>query len=142
MAVRRNVTLRMQGKIEVDPKAALDVAAAVVPGEILRQNNRSVDADGSTFKPYSASYAARLRKMGESTRVDHRVTGGLLGSVGERWRKVAWTGGQLGIGPSAAYAVIGAALQRLRKWLGLAPEGRKRLAKALEKARIFKGRSK
>lgn len=58
--------------------------AGLVPGMILRRTEQGIDANGQQFAPYSKRHLQFLRRGGEDTKVDLRLSGGLLNSIKAR----------------------------------------------------------
>jgi hypothetical protein len=59
------------------------------PGAITRRTDQGLDIHGRPFASYSSRYQRKLRRMGEDTKVDLRLSGGLLNSVKARDAVVA-----------------------------------------------------
>ena len=60
---------------------AAQIIRAYVPGAILRRTDRGVSSTGAPFAPYSKSYREKLIAGSEDTKVDLRLTGGLMNSI-------------------------------------------------------------
>lgn len=73
------VTKRGQHKVDVDKMVATMKTEAV--SRIIRRTGNGVDANDKPFAGYSSGYLRALLEGGEDTRVDLRLTGGLLNSV-------------------------------------------------------------
>lgn len=54
------------------------------PGAIIERTGRGLDVNGKPFAGYSPRYRRQLKRMGEDTKVDLRLSGGLLNSVKAR----------------------------------------------------------
>lgn len=93
------VTVKKQGKIDLDLSGMLDFAVSIAVGNVQRRIHEGVDLNGSAFAPYSPSYEKTLSLMGESTDVDLTVTGGYVASIGERSRSVSKERASAVIGP-------------------------------------------
>ncbi len=152
--------VRFEGVIEIELDKAADVVASLVPGEILQQQAKGLGDDGNPMAPYSDSYRRALTRAGrDGSVVDHRLTGGMLGSVGERSRQMdkktalvrigpdSGTSPQVSLGKGVAkqtgrrgppHNQLAKWLARKRPWLGLGPRAVKRIAKALEKAGLLR----
>lgn len=87
-----DVTVKRSGKIpKFDLEKAIATVKAFVPGAILARTDKGIDATGKAFTGYSAEYYAKLSGAGEDTKVDLRLTGGMLNSI--KARKVTKSGG-------------------------------------------------
>lgn len=67
-----------------DGRVAAALIKSLVPAWILKRANRGISADDVPFHPYSERHLAFLAAMAEDTKVDLRLTGGLLNSVKAR----------------------------------------------------------
>lgn len=65
-------------------RVAAALIKSLVPGWILARTDRGISADDVPFRAYSKRHLKNLRAMGEDTKVDLRLTGGLLNSVKAR----------------------------------------------------------
>lgn len=130
--------IKREGTIDVDAGKAADVIAAAAVGAVVSRQHDGQDVNDRAFKAYSVSYLAQLLREGEATNVDHRRTGLMLSQVAEVQRRPMGTGRvrvTIGIGSAGNRNLIGAYLQRLRKWFGLSPSDRKEVRAALAKAK-------
>lgn len=147
------MAVRHVGRIEVDLARAADIAVPLVIGAILRRVQSGISTSGTPFAPYSPAYAARLVDAGRlAAPVTLRQSGSMLGSVGERSRRMTEGVVVIHIGPGTeagpAYSIgrgglrrrglrkisnarLGAIHQRRRKWLGVAKELRAIVAQML-----------
>lgn len=57
---------------------------ATVPGAILKRVDKGTDLENKQFAQYSRRYIETLQRMGEDTKVDLRLSGGLMNSVKAR----------------------------------------------------------
>lgn len=151
--------VRFEGEISIDMKRAADVVSALAIGEVKRAVAEGRDREGRPLQPYSASYQKSLAEAGEDTRVDLRVTGGLMGSIGERYRVERGDTLVIGIGPDSGtspevtmvkgrakrtgkrgppHNILAMWLSRLRPFLGLSASARQRIVRALVAARLLK----
>lgn len=69
--------------------------ASFTVGAIVARTDAGVSASGKPFARYSTQWAKQLGMMGEATKVDLRLTGGLLASVARR--EVSVAGGRLSV---------------------------------------------
>lgn len=69
------------GKLTVDLGRCGDLLSAIVPGMIRTRTDAGVDIDGKPLADYSPEWKETLVAMGEGTKVDLRLTGGLLNSI-------------------------------------------------------------
>lgn len=74
------VTVRRSGKITLD-MGALRRLIPLIVGWVVRRTAGGRDLHERPFRGYSPRYRERLARMGETSLVDLRVTGGLLNSV-------------------------------------------------------------
>ena len=77
-----SLTITRSGKpmaIDVDRLVAILKTEAIA--RILRRTAQGIDANDRPFAGYSAGYLQALGEAGEDSRVDLRLTGGLLNSV-------------------------------------------------------------
>jgi hypothetical protein len=65
-----------------NPEAMAQLASSFFIGHVQERVGRGVDIDGKDFVRYSEGYALHLVEMGESTKVDMRLTGGMLNALG------------------------------------------------------------
>ncbi|MGB1373628.1 MAG: hypothetical protein ACPG6R_10940 [Aequoribacter sp.] len=120
---------------------------------VVRRTRAGLDTKGRRFKPYSKAYLKELAARGEELGVDLWRTGGMLGSVNERFRQWKDQGQDnllVGIGPSSAvsnsgqhnrpannvlgfYHQKGRGHNEKRKWLGLTRRERKEIAREMAK---------
>lgn len=84
--------------VVINTKKAVDALGAYVVGAIKARTNQGIDAKGKPFEQYSPGYQKALRRGGELTKPDLRVTGSMLSSL-----KVIGRGNRLGVD----YARIG-----------------------------------
>lgn len=68
-------------RARVDVLAIAKGIAAFLPGLIIDRVDAGLDIHDKAFAPYSPSYRAALQMAGEDTKVDLRLTGGLINSV-------------------------------------------------------------
>lgn len=132
------VKLQKTGWLYLDVEAIADVVSAGAVGHVLDRQHDGLDNQDKPFRKYSASYAAALARAGESTDVDHRVSGLMLSQLKELNRTRSAEGVvtlTIGVGPGGDRNLIAAYLQRLRPWLGISPRGRASINKAIAKAK-------
>lgn len=163
------ITMRWRGKIKVDVQRAARVLPPLIIGHVLRRTAQGKDMHDRPFAAYSAGYRRRLTRMGESTKVDLRATGGLLNSLRLLRTEVRGSVAILVFGPDAGtsaevrtppagrrrarrtgrrgprHNLVGLWLHEgrrgpARQWLGISPSGRPALLRAIERAGIFKTR--
>lgn len=142
-----------------DKAKALSLVSSMAIGAIKRRTGKGIDIDGDPFRPYSSAYRRALTEGGEDpSKVDLRLTGGMLNSVKELRRQItdrratAWIGPDTGTSPRVslrdghakrtgkrgpAHNLVGAWLHYgthkmpARPWLGLSPKDRKAIAAQL-----------
>ena len=153
--------------IELDLGKMADLVAALAIGHVKKRTREGRDIHDRPFRPYSAMYRAQLAEGGEGTNVDLSVTGGLLNSVKLLRKDVRKDGFLVRIGPGSstspsvhfdggaakrtgrrgpAHNILGAWLHYgrgklpARPWLGLSPQGRREINRAIERRRsgLFK----
>lgn len=67
--------------LKFDMEKVIKIVKGFVIGAVLKRVDRGLDINGVPFIPYSPGYLAKLRKMQEDTKVDIRVTSGLMNSI-------------------------------------------------------------
>jgi hypothetical protein len=116
------VTVKHQGRIDLDLSGMLDFAVSIAVGDVQRRVRDGVDLNGSAFAPYSPGYEQKLSLMGESTDVDLTVTGAYIASIGERSRTVTATGASAVIGPGTGTSMevrpLADARERINRRIG------------------------
>ena len=148
-------------RVEVDKARALSLVSALAIGAIKRRTGQGLDIDGKPFRPYSQTYRRMLVEGGEDpSKVDLRLTGGMLNSVAELRRRIsgrratAWIGPGTGTSPAVslvngrakrlgrrgpahnlvgAWLHFGTAKMPARPWLGLTPKDRDSIGRQLTK---------
>ncbi len=159
----------LQSEIDVlDMRKLIRTLGVLVEGEIKSRTHKGIGIDDRPLPPYSAAYKRQLKKGGEnSQRVDLTVTGGLVNSVKSTEPRTLKTGGSLLIQPGTGnspevrfeggvarrtgkrgppHRIVGTWLHegtgkmRARPWLGISPEGAKRVVVALTRRidRLFR----
>lgn len=79
------ITIIKRGRMPTfNANGVAKAAKSVIPGLILERTNKGIDVNGNQFAPYSRRYIKFLRMGGEDTKVDLRLSGGLLNSVKAR----------------------------------------------------------
>lgn len=138
------VTIRIKNDVTFDAEAAADIIVAAVIGDIINRMEDGIGLNDEKMRPYSPGYRKRLERMGEDTKVDHRVTGLMLSQIMETARvveerdkdgiatRVTMT---FGVGGGGNRNNIAAFLQTLRPWFGMSPQGEIRVAEALAGSR-------
>ncbi len=138
------VTIRKTGTITVDTNAVADVAVHALVGAIVQRQHDGLDANDAKFKGYSAGYQRELLSKGEAVNVDHHRTGLLWTQIKELRRKVQAVGtaglgmapvvtATVGVGTAGQRNLIGAWLQKLRRWFGASPKDRRTVVQAVAK---------
>lgn len=126
--------------ISFDADAMCDVITTAVLGDILSRMDDGIGLNDEKMKPYSDSYLAKLRRDGEDTKVDHRVTGLMLSQMRESERQVLERGKEgtatlvevtFSVGSGGNRNNIAAFLQTIRPWFGISPSGVGRVQDAL-----------
>jgi hypothetical protein len=159
------VTIRRTGKpYKFDAVKVEKLIKAYVPGAIIRRTDKGISSTGSIFAPYSPEYVDALRRGGESTAVDLRLTGGLINSIKVVSIDVSANSLRFVIAPDAGtspsvtladgrakrksgrspphnvlgyWIENGTASMPARPFLGLTPAQEKELAILLDKAKLF-----
>ena len=156
------LTVVHTGRVDIDLDAVAKVAAARVPGLILKRVSAGLDVNDRPFTPYSGSYMHQLVAGGEDVVVDLRLTGGMLSSVKLRETRRTADGLELVFGPDAGtspavslaagrakrtgrrgpphnvvgyWIHYGTPRMPARPWLGLSPRDAESLKKAIEAAK-------
>jgi hypothetical protein len=76
------ITVKRTGKkLRFDVDIAAKIISTYAVGAVLRRVDRGMSLTGAAFAPYSRKYREALIKGGETTKVDLRVTGGLMSSL-------------------------------------------------------------
>ncbi len=136
----KNVSVTISNPLTFDADAMCDVISPAVIGEIVGRMDDGIGLNDERMKPYSASYLAKLKRDGEDTKVDHRVTGLMLSQVQEKDRAVLEVDAKgvpivveltFGVGSGSNRNNIAAFLQTIRPWFGISPAGAVRIAAAL-----------
>jgi len=161
-----SVTVTRSGAMKVDIERLIETLKVEAVARILRRTAGGTDMHDRPFKGYSAGYLKALGEGGEDSRVDLRLTGGLLNSVKvvrvERRGNTTTiviapdTGTSpavtLGDGKAKRTAkrgpphnVVGAYIHRgtprmpARPWLGLSPKDRAAMRTVLYRAAVPRG---
>lgn len=153
------IQVKQTSHTEVDYKRAASLMSSLAIGHVKRRTAAGTDIHGRPFRPYSPGYRQKLIDAGQDPNVNLMLTGGMVGSVQEKGRRVSRTMAQVIIGPGTGtspavslgrtarrtsrrgppHNIVGGYHQRgagsmpARKWLGLSPKGRKQIADALKK---------
>jgi len=85
--------------VKFDGQKAAQVIAGFVPGAILLRTDKGISSTGQPFAQYSQRYLKALKAMGEDTKVDLRLTSGLMNSIKERGRRITSQGVEVVIAP-------------------------------------------
>jgi hypothetical protein len=145
-----NVTIKISNEVVFDANDAADVMSPAIVGDIINRMDDGIGLDDGKMRDYSKSYKRKLERMGEDTKVDHRVTGLMLSQVKEIDRsvdardengvptRVTMT---FGVDGGGNRNNIAAFLQALRPWFGLSRKGQDRVAEALTGERAPSRRS-
>ena len=159
------VTIRRTGKpYKFDASKVEKLIKAYVPGAIIRRTAKGISSTGSSFAPYRESYVAALRRGGEDTSVDLRLTGGRINSIKVVSVDVSANSLRFTIAPDAgtspAVTLAGGRAKRTsgrspphnvlgywiehgtadmpaRPFMGLTKEQEKELATLLDRAKLF-----
>lgn len=146
----KNVSVTISNPLTFDADAMCDVISPAVVGEIVGRMDDGIGLNDERMRPYSASYLAKLKRDGEDTKVDHRVTGLMLSQVQEKDRSVLEVDAKgvpvvveltFGVGSGGNRNNIAAFLQTIRPWFGISPAGAKRVADALQTGKTLNRRS-
>lgn len=108
---------------KINWQAIATAIKAYAPGQIIERTGRGIGSDNKQFAPYSKQYLDFLRRGGEATNVDLRVSGGLLNSIKARKTEITDTRVTVTIAPDAGTS------PRLKPKSG----GRERYARAMER---------
>jgi len=76
-----SVTVTKRGQHKVNADRMVDILKTEAVSRIIRRTGSGVGAYDKPFAGYSSGYLRALLEGGEDTRVDLRLTGGLLNSV-------------------------------------------------------------
>lgn len=126
--------------IQVDADAMCDVITTAVLGDIISRMDDGIGLNDEKMAPYSQSYLAKLKRDGEDTKVDHRVTGLMLSQMRESERQVLERSKDgtptlvevtFSVGSGGNRNNIAAFLQTIRPWFGISPNGITRVNDAL-----------
>ena len=151
--------------LKFDMDKAVKIVKGFVIGAVLKRVDEGRDIYGVPFVPYSAAYVNKLRKMGEDTKVDLRVTSGLMNSIKVRDVVKDEDSARIIIAPDAGtsrsrnpplnngkkakstvspphnilgyYIQNGIGNQPKREFLGLSPDQEAELTKLLVAAKLF-----
>lgn len=154
------VQVTSRGHIELDLQAIAKALGPAAVGHVVERVDDGRDLEDKPLAGYTKGYERWLEKGGEDTRVDLRVTGGLMNSVAVREERIGADGLHLTIGPGTGtserrraekgrmrktgvrgppHNVVGKYLNVKRPWLGISPRGMKLLSAIVERAKVFKG---
>jgi hypothetical protein len=89
---RATIQIDRKSHVEIDVEKALSALGLHVVGTIKQRTQQGKDLTGAGFEQYSDGYKDALRRGGELTNVDLRVTGSMMSSL-----KVVGRGARLGV---------------------------------------------
>lgn len=89
---RAIIQIDRKSHVEIDVEKALSALGLHVVGTIKQRTQQGKDLTGAGFEQYSDGYKDALRRGGELTNVDLRVTGSMMSSL-----KVVGRGARLGV---------------------------------------------
>jgi len=101
-----SVQVTSRGHIELDLQAIAKVLGPAAVGHVLERVDEGKDTKDKPFAPYSRGYARWLERGGEDTRVDMRVTGGLMNSLAVREEVIDAKGLTLTVGPGTGTSEV------------------------------------
>lgn len=101
------VVTRKPPPTKIDLHAIAKVIGPAAVGAILKRTAAGKDVDGKAFAPYRPRTHARYLKMGEDpSRVDLRLTGGLMTSLAVRRSEVVGSMLRITIGPDTGTSPV------------------------------------
>lgn len=89
---RATIQIDRKSHVEIDVEKALSALGLHVVGTIKQRTQQGKDLTGAGFEQYSDGYKDALRRGGELTNVDLRITGSMMSSL-----KVVGRGARLGV---------------------------------------------